>query len=192
MRRTTPVTDTENPQEPAGDSADSDIQPVADGELPAEDWENSEELAWAESSAQEMAGYGATLHRIEWMIFAAGLVCAAAVAWLVGWAAAVGMLIGILLGWINFRWLASSVNAIGERIVDPKGRTKRVGAKRERGAKVVARGVGRIFLMALFAYVIFTCSLRGLVGFLAGLAMPVIAIMCEAAYEFVAVNRRPS
>jgi hypothetical protein len=29
-------------------------------------------------------------------------------------------------------------------------------------------------------------------GFLAGLAMPVIAMMCEAVYEFVASNRRSS
>jgi hypothetical protein len=30
------------------------------------------------------------------------------------------------------------------------------------------------------------------VGFLAGLAMPVIALMCEAMYEFVASYRRSS
>jgi hypothetical protein len=56
----------------------------------------------------------------------------------------------------------------------------------------VARGVGRILLIGLFAYVIFTCSVHGLMGFLAGLAMPVIAMMCEAVYEFVAINRRSS
>ena len=66
------------------------------------------------------------------------------------------------------------------------------GKSPERGAAIVARGVGRIFLIALVAYVIFTCSLRGLVGFLAGLTMPVIAMMCEAVYEFVASNRRSS
>ena len=91
---------------------------------------------------------------------------------------------GTVLAGINFRWLAASVNAIGERIVE--------GRSRERGAAVLARGVGRIFLIALVAYVIFTCSLRGLIGFLAGLTMPVVAIMCEAVYEFVASNRRSS
>jgi hypothetical protein len=92
--------------------------------------------------------------------------------------------VGTLLAWINFRWLAASVNAIGERIVKIKSQ--------ERGAAVVARGVGRIFLIVLFACVIFTCSVRGLVGYLAGLAMPVVALMCEAVYEFVASIRRSS
>jgi hypothetical protein len=131
-----------------------------------------------------MGIYGATLRRVEWMTAAAGVVCAALVAWLLGWAPAAGILLGTVLGWINFRWLAASVNAIGERIV--KGKSE------ERGAKVVARGMGRIFLIAVFAYVIFRYSVRGLVGFLAGLAMPVIAMMCEAVYEFVASNRRTS
>jgi hypothetical protein len=151
-------------------------------ELGAEDWPESEELGQAEVSAQEMAAYGVTVRRIEWMIGVVGLVCAAAVAWPLGWALAAGMAVGTALGWINFRWLAASVNAIGERIVKVKSQ--------ERGAVVVARGVGRIFLMALFAYGIFTYSLRGLIVFLAGLAMPVIALMCEAVYELVANNRR--
>jgi hypothetical protein len=80
--------------------------------------------------------------------------------------------------------LADSVNAIGDRIVKAKSQ--------ERGATVVARGVGRIVLIALVAYVIFAYSVRGLMGFLTGLAMPVIAMMCEAVYEFVASSRRPS
>ncbi len=155
------------------------------GEEPAaEDWPDSSELVSSEISAQEMGEYAATLRRLEWMIAAAGAVCAAAVARPLGWMLAAGVLFGTLLAWINFRWLAASVNAVGERIVE--------GRSRERGAAVVARGIGRIFLIAISAYVIFTCSLRGLVGFLAGLTMPVIAVMCEAVYEFVASNRRSS
>lgn len=149
-----------------------------------EDWQESGELGYAEVSAQELAAYGVMVRRIEWMIGAAGAVCAAAVAWPLGWVVSAGVLLGTALGWINFRWLAASVNAIGERIVKIKSE--------ERGAAVVARGVGRIFLIVLFAYVIFTYSVRGLAGYLAGLAMPVIALMCEAMYEFVASNRRSS
>jgi hypothetical protein len=106
------------------------------------------------------------------------------VLWPLGWPLAVGVLVGTALGWINFRWLAASVNAIGERIVRAKSP--------ERGAAVVARGVGRIVLIALVAYVIFNWSVRGLVGYLVGLAMPVIALMCEAVYEFFAGYRRLS
>ncbi len=153
-------------------------------EPPPEDWPESGDLASPRVSSHEMAGYASTMRRIERMIGAAGLVCALAAAWPLGWPLAAGILFGTLVGWINFRWLAASVNAIGERIANLKST--------ERGAAVVARGVGRIFLMALAAYVIFIYSVPGLMGFLAGLAMPVVAIMCEAVYEFVASNRRSS
>jgi len=180
--------DTEGPGQGASQNPhspeDSGCGPNAVPGAQPEDWAESEELGWAETSAQEMAAYAITVRRVEWLIGISGLVCAAAVAWPLGWALAGGMVAGTALGWINFRWLASSVNAIGERIVKVKST--------ERGAAVVARGVGRIFLIALVAYGIFVCSVRGLVGFLAGLAMPVIALMCEAAYEFVASNRRSS
>jgi ATP synthase I subunit len=137
-----------------------------------------------EQEAQEVALCGETLRRIERTTAVAGAVCAL-VAWArFGWPVAVGLLIGTFLSWINFRWLAASVNAIGERVVKAQSR--------ERGAAVVARGVGRIGLIAVFAYGIFECSVRGLMGFLAGLAMPVIGMMCEAAYEFVVSIRRPS
>jgi hypothetical protein len=137
-----------------------------------------------EEAAHEMALTRETLRRIERMIGIAGVVCAAAVLWPLGWAVAAGVLLGTGLSWINFRWLAASVNAIGERIVKAQSR--------ERGTAVALRGVGRIALIALFAYGIFECSVRGFVGFLAGLAMPVIAMTCEAMYEFVVSVRRPS
>jgi len=171
----------DSPQDPADSSREESVEPV---EPPAEDWPESGEAAWGESSPREMAEFAATMRRIEWMIGGAGLICAAAVVRPFGWIPAAGVLLGTVLAGLNFRWLAASVNAIGERIVE--------GRSRERGAGVVARGVGRIFLIAFIAYVIFTCSLRGLIGFLAGLTMPVVAMMCEAVYEFVASNRRSS
>jgi hypothetical protein len=181
------MTDAEKPGDPAPGNPIEDAPGAAEetrDEPRAEDWPDSKELGSTEVSAQEMVSYRATVRRIERMIAVAGAVCAAAVVWPLGWALASGMLVGTVLGWINFRWLAASVNAIGDRIVKVKSQ--------ERGAAVVARGVGRIFLIALFAYGIFTCSVRGLVGFLAGLAMPVVAMMCEAVYEFVACNWRSS
>ena len=141
------------------------------------------ELSPAEA-ARESALCGQTLARIERMILVAGVASAAASLWPLGWQVAAGVVLGTALGWINFRWLAASVNAIADRIVRAQSR--------ERGAVIVARGVGRVGLIALFAYGIFECSVRGLMGFLAGLAMPVVAMMCEAAYEFVVSIRRPS
>jgi hypothetical protein len=170
----------ERPEESHGGEARGDEA----AELAPEDWAESTELGWTEISEQEMVVCRATLRRIEWMIGIAGSVCALAAIWPLGLEVAAGMLVGTALGWINFRWLAASVNAIGDRIVKAKSQ--------ERGATVVARGVGRIVLIALVAYGIFAYSVRGLMGFLAGLAMPVIAMMCEAVYEFVASSRRPS
>jgi hypothetical protein len=187
--------DSESPEEwrerslhgPERDSRDSG-QGEEEAEAAAEDWPESGELGWTVTSAQEMVVYRQTLRRIERMIAIAGVACAAAVLWPLGWAVAGGVLLGTGLAWINFRWLAASVNAIGERIVKARSRERDAA----RGAYIVARGVGRIALIALFAYGIFECSVRGLMGFLAGLAMPVVAMMCEAAYEFVVSIRRPS
>ena len=181
------MTDAERPEDSQPDSHDAEARGALGdepAELAPEDWAESPELGWAEATEQEMLMCRQTLHRIERMIAISGAVCALAVIWPVGWAVAAGMLVGTVLGWINFRWLAASVNAIGDRVVKAKSQ--------ERGATVVARGVGRIFLIALVAYGIFAYSVRGLMGFLAGLAMPVIAMMCEAVYEFVASSRRPS
>jgi ATP synthase I subunit len=143
-----------------------------------------------EQQAQEFALCQRTLRRIERMIGVAGLVASFFALIRFGWAVAVGVLLGALLSWINFRWLAASVNAIGERVVRAQSRDGATSGGAPGGATVVARGVGRIGLIALFAYVIFECSVRALMGYLAGLAMPVIAMMCEAAYEFV-VSRGP-
>jgi hypothetical protein len=177
------MADSERPEDSPGGEREG-VSGDESAEIAPEDWAESPELGWSEASEQEMVVCRDTLRRIERMIAIAGVVCAGAALWPLGWAVAAGMLVGTLLGWINFRWLAASVNAIGDRIV--KARSQ------ERGATVVARGVGRIFLIALVAYGIFAYSVRGLMGFLTGLAMPVVAMMCEAVYEFVASTRRPS
>jgi hypothetical protein len=174
------MTDAEKPE----NTPEGSPEEVSQAQPGPEDWPESSELGCAEISPQELSAYGITIRKLEWMIGGAGAVCAVAVIWPMGWAVAVGVLLGTVLGWLNFRWLAASVNAIGERIVNVKSR--------ERGVSVVIRGVGRIFLIVLFAYVIFTYCVRGLAGFFAGLAMPVVALMCKAMYEFVANTRRSS
>ena len=169
---------------PAPHEAQRDTQSEAQPEPPPEEWPDSPLLNSGPIPATDMAAYSSTLHRVEQLTMASGLLCALAAVKPLGWPLAAGILAGTFLGWLNFRWLASSVSAIGERIANVHST--------ERGVAVVVRGVGRIFLIALAAYVIFTCSVSGLMGFLAGLAMPVLALMCEAVYEFVAINRRPS
>lgn len=148
-----------------------------------------------DQAAREAVLARATLRRIERMILISGAVCAVAALWPLGGAVAGGILLGTLLGWVNFRWLAASVHAIGERIVtaqkqeDGGGEAAPSGAVS--GASIVLHGGGRIVLIVLVAYGIFTYSSHALMGFLAGLAMPVVAMLCEAAYEFTAASRRP-
>ena len=134
-------------------------------------------------SEQEMAACGETLRRIERMIGVRAR-CVAGGGLAAGLGGGGGSACGNGAGMDQF----PLVGCFGERDWRAHCESK----SQERGAAVVARGVGRIFLIVLVAYVIFTYSVRGLVGFLAGLAMPVIAMMCEAVYEFVASNRRSS
>jgi hypothetical protein len=150
--------------------------------LAPEDWMESPELGWAAPGPAEMADYEGLMRRVGRAILLLGAIGSLAALWRLGWPLAAGMAVGTLAAWLNFRWLAQSVNAIGERIVHA--------GSREKGRAAVVRGIGRIFLIAIVAYGIFSCSVRGLVGFLAGLAMPVLALMCEAAYEVLAARRR--
>jgi len=180
----------QEPIQPQGEPVESSdaLHDEAPGIPSPENWPDSPELASAEPNPAEMAQYDAMLARVEKGILIAGAICSVAVLWpwtpFTGWPVAAGLALGTVMAWLNFRWLAQSVNAIGERIV--------YAGSRERGRAAVVRGIGRIFLIAIVAYGIFSCSVRGLVGFLAGLAMPVLALMCEAAYELFAARRRSS
>jgi len=105
----------------------------------------------------------------------------AAFVWL-GWKGAVGAAAGTLAGYESFVSLARAVNGLADRITSA-GST-------ESGKRIVARFVGRYALVAAAAYVIFTVSRVALYGFIAGLCLPVLAMMCEAGYELTVALRR--
>jgi hypothetical protein len=147
-------------------------------------WPKPEPQNWDDISTNELGAYPDTIRRVERITLAAGFLCTVAAFPTFGWLPAAGVLLGTLMGWLNFRWLASSVKAIGERVAQVK--------PSDSAFVAVIRGVSRGVLILIVGCVILTCSVRALVGYLAGLAMPVVALMCEAVYEFVAVNRRSS
>lgn len=126
--------------------------------------------------------YNRTIWRLQWSIGVLSIVLVAVSALRFGTTVALGAAVGAVISWQNFRWLAHVVNALGERITS--------GQSQERGSVLVFRFVSRILLIALGAYVIFRYSLSGLYGFLAGLCVPVPAMLCEAAYELYAALRR--
>ena len=115
---------------------------------------------------------------ILWLVVPAAL----AIGLWLGWQAAAGAAIGALAGYESFVSLARAVNGLAERIT--------VAGSRESGKRIVARFVGRYFLVGLGAYVIFTVSRIALYGFIAGLCLPVMAMMCEAGYELTVALRR--
>jgi hypothetical protein len=103
-------------------------------------------------------------------------IAALATAWLYfGWRIALGFALGGAIAYLNFYWLETVVAALAERVVQS-------GAPQSAGG-VVARFLLRYFLMTLVAFVILTVSRESLYGLLAGLFLPVTAILCEAAYE---------
>ena len=95
---------------------------------------------------------------------------------------AAGFSVGCAIGMLNFHWLKRVVSTLADRAI---------GSGRKQGsAGVVFRFLLRYLLVAAAAYAIFRVSLASLYGLLAGLFLPVAAIMVEAVYEvYVAVRR---
>ncbi len=97
-------------------------------------------------------------------------------------ASSLGFAAGAAASWLNFHSLARGVEGLADRIVNAQSR--------ERGAVVVARFLLRYLLVGIAAYAIFKGSYYAFRGFLAGLCLPVAAILSEAVYEAYAAFRR--
>ncbi len=116
-------------------------------------------------------------------IFAVAGVAAVWIRW--GTAIALGLAAGCLIAFVNFVWLKRIVAAMAGRIV----RAEASGEKASlRG--LVVRYLLRYLFIAAAAYVIFRSSPISIYGLLAGLFLPVPAIFCEAAYEWMVSLRR--
>jgi hypothetical protein len=104
--------------------------------------------------------------------------------WVVsGYRLALGFALGCAIAGLNFYWLKRAVSAFADRVTQAAE-----GEKRSRGA--ATRFVLRYALIGVLAYVIFKSSVVSLSGLLAGLFLPVAAILLEAIYEtYVALRR---
>ena len=126
--------------------------------------------------------YSGAIPRIGRLILWLGLPwTVVAFAWM-GWKGAIGAAAGTLAGYESFVSLARAVNGLADRVTNA-GST-------ESGKGIVVRFVARYALVAAAAYVIFTVSRVALYGFIAGLCLPVLAMMCEAGYELTVALRR--
>ena len=126
--------------------------------------------------------YSGAVSRIGRLTLWLGIPAAAAAAIWGGWQASVGTAIGTLAGYEGFAGLSRAVNALAERITGA--------GSRESGKRVVIGFVGRYLVVGAAAYVIFTVSRIALYGFIAGLCLPALAMMCEAGYELTVALRR--
>ena len=126
--------------------------------------------------------YSGALDRIRrFMAVLAPLLAVAA--WLrFGLRPAAGFAFGCAIAYVNFYWLKRVISGFVDRAAGA------VGTKSGQG--IVLRFLLRYLLMAAGAYVILTVSPASLNGLLAGLFLPVAAIVCEAVYELYAALSR--
>ena len=128
------------------------------------------------------AFYSGAYARIIRFMIGLGIVATLAVLVRFGIALAAGFVIGCAIGFLNFHWLKRVVNVLADRATAT--------GERQSSTGVVARFMLRYFLIALAAYAILKISRDSLYGLLAGLFLPVGAILMEAGYELYAALRR--
>ena len=126
--------------------------------------------------------YSGAYARIIRFMQVLGIVATIAVLARFGIAVAAGFLAGCAIAFVNFHWLKRVVTALADRAT--------ASGERQSSQGVVLRFLLRYFLIGLAAYAIFTISRNSLYGLLAGLFLPVGAILMEAIYELYAALRR--
>ena len=89
--------------------------------------------------------------------------------------AAVGFALGSVVAIMNFVWLHRAAQAVIGRMLSEKNTGSRF--------RITMGFLGRYTLVGLIAYAIFKSSAQAFGAFLAALPLPIVAAMCEAAYE---------
>ena len=136
-------------------------------------------------TTQEQAAetfYSGALSRISRLVPGLGVLTLPLLLWRWPWQVGAGFALGAGLSVYNFWSLSRSVNALADRITQ--------GGSRESGGMIVAMLVLRYGVVGAAAYVIVKSSVAAVYGLLGGLALPVAAMVCEAAYELYVALRR--
>lgn len=89
--------------------------------------------------------------------------------------AAAGFILGAGATILNFVWLHRAVTALVDRMLSQEPAAPR--------ARIMLSFFGRYGLVALIAYAIFKSSAQAFGAFLIALPLPILAAMCEGAYE---------
>lgn len=126
----------------------------------------------------------AALSRIQRDMIVLALGFSAAACPVFGWRIAAGVACGCCIGYVNFQLLKRVVGGLVEKTV--------ASGLPQSGKKIIVRFFLRYLAVACAAYVILTSYPASLYGFLAGLFLPVAAILLEAVYElYLALARSP-
>jgi hypothetical protein len=119
--------------------------------------------------------YSGALPRIARFMQVLSPVLIGATWWRFGVRPAIGLAFGCAIAYVNFHWLKRVIAGVTAHASESAGS--------QSGTGIVFRFLFRYVLMAISAYVILTVSPASLHGLLAGLFLPVAAILCEAIYE---------
>jgi hypothetical protein len=129
----------------------------------------------AETVISGDAFYAQAMERIQSIMAVLGSAASITCVSVFGWRIALGFALGAGIAYLNFYWLEKVVSGLADLTVQSGTPAS--------GRGIVHRFLLRYFLMALIAFVILAVSRESLYGLLAGLFLPVAAILCEAAYE---------
>ena len=128
------------------------------------------------------AFYSGALTRIRNFMIALAPALTAAAWWKFGRPAALGVLSGCVIAYLNFHWLKNGVSGLADRVTNA--------GRAQSSSGLIVRFLLRYLLLGAAAYGILTSFPASLKGLFAGLFLPVAAIACEAVYELYAVIKR--
>jgi len=122
--------------------------------------------------------------RIEYVTLGVGGAGAIAALFWGGILAGVGVAVGAVLGWLNYRWLKQGVGALAGVAKAQEG-ARKVRVPRS----VYFKFIGRYVLLILAAYVILTRFHVPAVSLLAGFGALVLAVLGEIVWQLFGTNR---
>ena len=123
--------------------------------------------------------------KIAIVLAAVGTVCAF---WRWGTPIGLAFVVGCLVGGLNTYWLARSTAAFARRAVESADAGRE--SRRPGWGGVLFQYVLRYALVGFAAYAILKSSVFSILGFFAGLFLPVVSLMFEAFYEAWVSYRR--
>jgi hypothetical protein len=128
--------------------------------------------------------YAMAERRIEYVTLAIG--GAATIAAIIFWSrlAGLGIAVGTVLGWLNYRWLKQGVGALAGLAKAQEG-----AAKVRVPRSVYVKFIGRYVLLIVVAYVILTSFKVPAESLLAGFGALVVAVLGEIVWQLFGTNK---